>query len=53
MLASSLTTIFIAGLFTLVRATQFEVTVGGPGVLQFNPEFVVSMSGTLESRSRC
>ncbi|KAI0725184.1 Cupredoxin [Fomitopsis betulina] len=45
MLASSLTTIFIAGLFTLVRATQFEVTVGGPGVLQFNPAFVNASTG--------
>lgn len=47
MLAPSLTTIFIAGLFTLVRATQFQVTVGGPGILQFSPEFVVSIGVSL------
>ncbi|KAH9926130.1 uncharacterized protein B0H18DRAFT_876449 [Fomitopsis serialis] len=37
--------IIAAILSTVARATEFQVTVGGPGVLRFNPEYVNATSG--------
>ena len=53
MLSSYLLTFLAAGLFSLVRATQFQVTVGGPGILQYNPESVVSMKSLLLRTVTC
>lgn len=39
-------------LSTVARATEFQVTVGGPGVLQYNPEYVVSRVGILSTKHR-
>ncbi|TFY58579.1 hypothetical protein EVJ58_g6328 [Rhodofomes roseus] len=32
-------------LWTVARATEFQVTVGGPGVLRYNPEYVNATTG--------
>ncbi|KZT73990.1 hypothetical protein DAEQUDRAFT_702111 [Daedalea quercina L-15889] len=40
-----LSTFLALGLPFFVWATEFQVTVGGPGILQFNPEYVNATTG--------